>query len=231
MPHLPGLRFIEQYDPRDESVASLSQPFAYVADVIEEVKLGVDVDEVRGRGVGNEQWGALMEVRDRLAPDEKVGWWVVVCGDEERWAPKEEDLVRGGLPVAPPSSSRQQQYPPQPQPQNRKQPKSNGNNDSRRAKGVVVNSPPAVYENGEDLRRHDSGLRELREQVGYRTDSDASDISSGAATRYASTGGPPVSRGNDGTGTETETERADTNLAPPSPKKNSVRRWLSKRKR
>lgn len=97
MSHLPNLRFIEQYDPNDESASAASQPFAYVADVVEEINLGIDVDEVRGKGVGNDQWGALMEVRDKLAPDEKVGWYVVVCGDEERWAPQPTDLLRGGI--------------------------------------------------------------------------------------------------------------------------------------
>ncbi|GAB7352285.1 hypothetical protein MBLNU459_g2744t1 [Dothideomycetes sp. NU459] len=98
MSHLPNLRFIEQYDPNDLRASAASQPFAYVADVVEEVTLGLDVDEVRGKGVGNEQWGALMEIRDKLAPDEKVGWYVVVCGDEERWAPPTVDLLRGGVP-------------------------------------------------------------------------------------------------------------------------------------
>jgi hypothetical protein len=82
--HLPNLRFVEQYDPTDESPAACSQPYAYVADICEQVKLGVEVDEVRGKGLGDEQWNALMELRDKLAPDEKVGWFVVVCGDEDR---------------------------------------------------------------------------------------------------------------------------------------------------
>ena len=56
--------------------------------MIEEVKLGVDIDEVRGRGLNNEQWNAIMELRDKLAPEEKVGWFIVVCGDEERAAPE-----------------------------------------------------------------------------------------------------------------------------------------------
>ncbi|KAK5013649.1 hypothetical protein LTR60_000911 [Cryomyces antarcticus] len=95
-PALSSLRFVEQYDPLDLSPASTSQPYAYVADMVEEVKLGVDVDEVRGRGVGNEQWSAMMELRDKLAPGEKVAWFVVVCGDEERWAPPTVGLLAGG---------------------------------------------------------------------------------------------------------------------------------------
>lgn len=94
MQHLAKLRFIEQYDPTDTEAAS--QPYAYVADIVQEVKLGVDVDDVRGKGVGNEQWVAMMELRDKIAPEEKVGWYVVVCGDEERWAPPTMDLLREG---------------------------------------------------------------------------------------------------------------------------------------
>lgn len=96
MQHLRRLRFVEQYDPNDTSAEAASQPYAYVADIVHEVKLGVDVDEVRGQGVGNEQWAAIMELRDKLAPEEKVGWYVVVCGDEERWAPPTMDLLREG---------------------------------------------------------------------------------------------------------------------------------------
>ena len=37
-----------------------------------------------GTGVDAEGWGALIELRDQLAPGEKVGWWVVYNGDELR---------------------------------------------------------------------------------------------------------------------------------------------------
>ncbi|KAK4613643.1 hypothetical protein CLAFUW4_08910 [Fulvia fulva] len=94
MKHLTRLRFIEQYDPNDLSPTAASQPYAYVADIVEEVELGVDIDEVRGRGVGNDQWSALQDLRDKIAPEEKVGWYVVVCGDEERWAPPTMSLLR-----------------------------------------------------------------------------------------------------------------------------------------
>lgn len=89
MPSLHDLRFIEQYDPMDESNESKSQPFAFVCDVVHEVKLGVEIDEVRGRGVDNDAWTAMMDLRDKLAPGEKVSWYVVVCGDTERWVPPE----------------------------------------------------------------------------------------------------------------------------------------------
>jgi len=63
---------------------------------VHEIKLGLDVDEVRGKGVSNEQWGSVLELRDKLAPEEKVGWFVVVCGDEERWAPLAEPAINNG---------------------------------------------------------------------------------------------------------------------------------------
>jgi hypothetical protein len=85
MSSLPGLRFIEQFDPSDETTRA--QPFAYVCDVVHEVKLGVEVDDVRGKGVSNEAWGAMVDLRDSIAPGEKVAWWVVVCGDTERTVP------------------------------------------------------------------------------------------------------------------------------------------------
>ncbi|KAI9712287.1 MAG: hypothetical protein M1820_001500 [Bogoriella megaspora] len=98
MSSLPSLRFYEQYDPNDISASAKSQPYAYVADIAEEIKLGAEVDAVRGKGVPNEQWAALMELRDKLAPEEKVSWFVVVCGDEERWAPNTMDLLQNGNP-------------------------------------------------------------------------------------------------------------------------------------
>ncbi|MCJ1257037.1 hypothetical protein MMC24_004862 [Lignoscripta atroalba] len=84
MTALPNLRFIEQYDPEDTSDSAVSQPFAFVADKIESCKLSLDVGEVIGKGVGAEGWGALVELRDHLAAGEKVGWWVVYNGDEQR---------------------------------------------------------------------------------------------------------------------------------------------------
>ncbi|KAF2670736.1 hypothetical protein BT63DRAFT_200042 [Microthyrium microscopicum] len=85
--HLPTLQFIEQYDPSDHSAEAKSQPFAYVADIVHEIKLGIDIDEVRGKGVTNDAWGAMVDLRDKFAPGEKVAWFVVVCGDTERSFP------------------------------------------------------------------------------------------------------------------------------------------------
>jgi hypothetical protein len=85
MKQLPGLRFIEQYDPED--LTTKDQPYAYVCDQVHEIKLGVDFDELRGGGVPEDQWAAIAELRDKVAPGEKLGWFVVVNGDVERWAP------------------------------------------------------------------------------------------------------------------------------------------------
>lgn len=85
MTHLPQLRFIEQFDPSD--LSSKSQPYAYVCDVVHEIRLGVEIDSVRGKGLSNEVWGAMVDLRDSLAPGEKVAWFVVVCGDDERPVP------------------------------------------------------------------------------------------------------------------------------------------------
>ncbi|KAH9861837.1 hypothetical protein J1614_011590 [Plenodomus biglobosus] len=89
MAQLPDLRFIEQYDPDDLTVKD--QPYAYVCDIVHEVKLGVDVDDIRGAGLADDQWAALAELRDKIAADQKLGWFVVVNGDVERWAPLLED--------------------------------------------------------------------------------------------------------------------------------------------
>lgn len=102
MEHLGRLRFVEQYDPNDTSPGAASQPFAYVADVVHEVKLGVSMEEATTGSVSEHQWIALSELRDKLAPEEKVTWYVVVCGDEERWAPPtigqlESSIRRGSM--------------------------------------------------------------------------------------------------------------------------------------
>lgn len=89
MKGLPNLQFIEQYDPEDITIKD--QPYAYVCDQVHEVKLGVDVDELRGGGVGEDQWAAIAELRDKLAAGQKLGWFVVVNGDVERWAPPLSD--------------------------------------------------------------------------------------------------------------------------------------------
>lgn len=80
---LPHLSLIEQYDP-DDADGALSQPFAFVADKVNVCGLSLDVGEVMGQGIATEGWAALMDLRDELAPGEKVGWYVVYNGDERR---------------------------------------------------------------------------------------------------------------------------------------------------
>lgn len=87
MKGLPNLQFVEQFDVELADKGDNVQPYAYVADVVEEIRLGVEVGEVMGRGVPNEQWASITELRDQIAPGERVGWFVVVCQDTERHAP------------------------------------------------------------------------------------------------------------------------------------------------
>ncbi|KAF2773579.1 hypothetical protein EJ03DRAFT_101733 [Teratosphaeria nubilosa] len=100
MTALPDLRFVEQYDINDLSANAASQPYAYVADMVEEVKLSAALEQVTTRGISNDQWNAMCELRDKLAPEETIGWYIVVCGDEERWAPPTLSQLEQAAPVA-----------------------------------------------------------------------------------------------------------------------------------
>ena len=84
MEALPKLRLIEAYEPMDVSSAALPQPYAFVADKVEICHLSLDVSEAMNQGIPNEGWDALMDLKERLAPGEKLGWWVVYNGDELR---------------------------------------------------------------------------------------------------------------------------------------------------
>lgn len=99
--HLPGLRILEQYDPEDTSDKSVSQPYAYVASKVvafgdgsqEKQILSLDMEELLAKGSGlsevaSEAFGRL---RDFLAPDAKIGWYVVYNGDPERAYPRSEN--------------------------------------------------------------------------------------------------------------------------------------------
>lgn len=105
LPRLPELRFIEQYDPNDESSNTVSQDYAYVgAKVVvfpdggglapaPGAGPGLNIEDVveQGSGLTDDQTAALEELRDRLAPGEKIGWFMVYNGDPERWYPPSED--------------------------------------------------------------------------------------------------------------------------------------------
>ncbi|KAI1201426.1 hypothetical protein F5X97DRAFT_37304 [Nemania serpens] len=110
------IKLIEEFDPKDESMASA--PWAYVADHVVQVGTSVSVaDEMfryesrmkrdpnramhgpsdeYGRkvvGAGSKKAGWLEKLRDQLQRGESIRWYVVVCGDEERYNPTgfEED--------------------------------------------------------------------------------------------------------------------------------------------
>ena len=125
------VKLLEQYDPQD--MYSVSQPYAYVADHIVEVTLGVSMaDEMckyetkvkaeegllspsipgtpgspaMGEDIGSpgisardlrrksRRLGWFEKLRDQLQKDGDIGWFVVVCGDEERESPAMEAFGR-----------------------------------------------------------------------------------------------------------------------------------------
>lgn len=103
MPRLPELRFIEHYDPADETSNTVSQDYAYVGARVLTIPDGGEIpagigpgqnieDAVeQGSGLSKDQLAALEELRDRIAPGEKIGWHLVYNGDPERWYPPSEE--------------------------------------------------------------------------------------------------------------------------------------------
>ncbi|KAI9367177.1 hypothetical protein BJX61DRAFT_343552 [Aspergillus egyptiacus] len=97
--NLPELRFIEQYDPEDESDEAVSKPYAYVgAKVISIPEEGspnsgtswnADIFQEKPLDAAGEK--ALIEFRDKYAAGERIGWWIVYNGDPERYFPPDED--------------------------------------------------------------------------------------------------------------------------------------------
>ncbi|KAJ5294948.1 hypothetical protein N7508_009769 [Penicillium antarcticum] len=101
LPRLPELQFIEQYDPADETSGTVSQDYAYVGARVLTIPDGGDgatstggqnIEDVveQGSGLTEDQTTALETLRDRLAPGEKIGWYLVYNGDPERWFPESE---------------------------------------------------------------------------------------------------------------------------------------------
>ncbi|KAL2869360.1 uncharacterized protein BJX67DRAFT_27545 [Aspergillus lucknowensis] len=97
--NLPELRFIEQYDPDDESDEAVSKPFAYVGAKV------ISIPEEGSPNAGS-SWNtdifqenpldaagtkALTEFRDKYAAGERIGWWIVYNGDPERYYPHDEE--------------------------------------------------------------------------------------------------------------------------------------------
>lgn len=102
--HLPNLQLIEQYDPLDMTDAAVSQPHAFVADSVtvlpdtaRPVKgLSVEIDQrFLDDAIPSEARDTLAEIRDAIAPGEKIGWWIVYNGDPERYYPgmEEDELM------------------------------------------------------------------------------------------------------------------------------------------
>ncbi|KAF7717511.1 AP-2 complex subunit sigma FlbE-like protein [Penicillium ucsense] len=97
MPRLPELQFIEQYDPHDESSNTVSQEYAYVGAKVVTVPDGADangdLEKVveQGSGLSEDATQALEALRDRLAPEEKIGWFMVYNGDPDRWYPSSDE--------------------------------------------------------------------------------------------------------------------------------------------
>ncbi|KLJ09349.1 hypothetical protein EMPG_15212 [Blastomyces silverae] len=92
--HLPNLQLIEQYDPEDLSPDAVSQPYAYVAaktmtmgaEALSGAGLGLRVQEILQQDPGLSTAGSevFRKLRDELAPDSEIGWFVVYNGDPER---------------------------------------------------------------------------------------------------------------------------------------------------
>ncbi|KAL2820590.1 hypothetical protein BJX63DRAFT_427918 [Aspergillus granulosus] len=97
--NLPELRFIEQYDPEDESDDAVSKPYAYVGAKV------ISIPE-KGSATAGTSWNtdifqenplsaagdkALAEFRDKYAAGERIGWWIVYNGDPERYFPHAEE--------------------------------------------------------------------------------------------------------------------------------------------
>lgn len=102
MAHLPDLQLIEQYDPDDTTsneavskshafvgakVMTLSEPGGPGADLSWDTQ-ALDRD---GSGLSESGEEALGQLRDRLAPGEKIGWWLVYNGDPDRDYPRDEE--------------------------------------------------------------------------------------------------------------------------------------------
>ena len=84
MKAVPTIRFIEQYDPSDTSFSAQSQPYAYVCDTVHQANLNIDVADAMSKAMPAAAWDAMADLRDAIAPNAKLGWWVVYNGDEER---------------------------------------------------------------------------------------------------------------------------------------------------
>ncbi|KAK4458932.1 hypothetical protein QBC42DRAFT_275657 [Cladorrhinum samala] len=82
------IQLIEEYDPDNLEVTS--SPYAYVCDYVKRVDLSLDVSKEVTNFVSDQS--CLGELRDQLQKEASIGWYVVVCGDEERgWPGMDEE--------------------------------------------------------------------------------------------------------------------------------------------
>lgn len=83
MANLPALRFIEPLNPNNEKFKYPSEPYVFVSDVVVQSEDFIDVTQAMSIPIRPAQWESLAELRDQIAPDEKIGWFVVHNGDLE----------------------------------------------------------------------------------------------------------------------------------------------------
>lgn len=96
------VKLLEEYDPEEKELAM--RPYAYVADYVVRVDLGVSVseemaryEEERRKAAEEEKEGEapwferLSEGMQTMQKQEPIQWHVVVCGDEERHVPGKDD--------------------------------------------------------------------------------------------------------------------------------------------
>jgi hypothetical protein len=81
-----AVKLLEEYDPEDLRVPS--RPYAFVADFVTRIELHADVEEEMARYARrcaaqvDNSWFARL--RDEVQKEEKIAWYVVVCGDDDR---------------------------------------------------------------------------------------------------------------------------------------------------
>ncbi|EFQ98566.1 hypothetical protein MGYG_01593 [Nannizzia gypsea CBS 118893] len=96
--HIPDLALIEQYDPEDTRTSTLCQPYAFVCSKVVPIGdgsepqfnsfLSLDLEDFisKGPGLSAEALATFANLREVLAPGEKIGWWIVYNGNPERFS-------------------------------------------------------------------------------------------------------------------------------------------------
>ncbi|EGD91238.1 hypothetical protein H112_01033 [Trichophyton rubrum D6] len=96
--HLPNLALIEQYDPEDTRTSALSQPYAFVCSKVVPIGdgsepqfnsfLSLDLEDFisKGPGLSAAELATFANLREALAPGEKIRWWIVYNGNPERFS-------------------------------------------------------------------------------------------------------------------------------------------------